>query len=138
MPDFANRLKQMRTEQKISQKELAKHLNVSQNAVFNWENRKREPSIETILTIANYFDVTPAYVMGWEDEIESLCGMTTFLDEIDDYLQELGEFLYYHPDHKVLFEASMAVDTKDISLAKKILDKISGAETSEYTEKEEP
>lgn len=128
MPDFANRLKQMRTEQKISQKELARCLNVSQNAVFNWENRKREPSIETIMAIADYFDVTPAYIMGWEVELKNV-------DDLDDYLQELNQFLYFNPGHKVLFDASMAVEDKDINLAKAILDKINGNRISQHIEK---
>lgn len=43
MPDFANRLKKIRIDRKVTQRELADYLNVSQNAIFNWENGKREP-----------------------------------------------------------------------------------------------
>lgn len=64
MPNFACRLKQLRIENKITQKELATLLNVSQNAVFNWENEKREPSMDTILKIANYFNVSTDYLIG--------------------------------------------------------------------------
>lgn len=64
MPNFACRLKQLRTKNKITQKELAKFLNVSQNAIFNWENGKREPSIDTISKIANHFKVSTDYLMG--------------------------------------------------------------------------
>ena len=67
MSDFANRLKQLRTENKITQKELGSYLNVTQNAIFNWENKKTEPSIETIEKIANYFNVNPAYLTGWSE-----------------------------------------------------------------------
>ncbi len=68
MPEFANRLKQIRVERKITQKELANYLNVSQNAVFNWENGKRQPTMTTISKIAEYFNVSPPYLMGWADE----------------------------------------------------------------------
>lgn len=126
MPNFANRLKQIRIERKVTQKELAAYLNVSQNAIFNWENGKREPPFETIIKIADYFEVSPTYIMGWESDIESLCGMTTFQDEIEDYTQELGEFLYYNPQHKALFDASMEVKPQDVNLAKEMLDRING------------
>ena len=41
MADFANRLKQLRLSKGLTQKELGNLLNVSQNAIFNWENNKR-------------------------------------------------------------------------------------------------
>lgn len=68
MPDFASRLKQIRIERKVTQKELAAYLNVSQNAVFNWENGKREPPIKTISEIAEYFNVSADYLMTGEEK----------------------------------------------------------------------
>lgn len=44
--DFATTLKTIRKEKGYTQSSLAKELNVSQNAVYNWENKKCEPSIE--------------------------------------------------------------------------------------------
>lgn len=67
MPYFAEHLKQLRKDNKVSQKKLAEYLNVSQNAVFQWENEKCEPSIDMIEKIAKYFHVTPNYLMGWDN-----------------------------------------------------------------------
>ncbi len=64
MSKFACILKQLRLEHSITQKELASVLNVSQNAIFNWENEKREPPIDTIIKIAEYFNVSVDYLMG--------------------------------------------------------------------------
>ena len=61
-------LKQLRIQNGLTQKELAQYLHVSQNAIFNWENDKREPSAEMIERIASYFKVSPAYLMGWEKQ----------------------------------------------------------------------
>lgn len=66
MARFPQRLNQLRTTRKVTQKELADHLHVSQNAVFNWENGKREPSIDVIEKIADYFGVSYSSMMGWE------------------------------------------------------------------------
>lgn len=72
MSDFARRLKQLRTDHKLTQKELSEKLNVTQNAIFNWENRKREPSANMIEKIAALFEVPPAYLMGWKDASEDI------------------------------------------------------------------
>ena len=124
MTEFSQKLKQLRTENKVTQKELADFLHVSQNAVFNWENGKREPSIEIIEKIADFFNVSYSSILGWEEP--GICEMHTFHDNIDEYVQELGEFLYYNPEHKQLFDCSMDVKKKDIPLAKEMLDRING------------
>lgn len=48
----------------ITQKELATALNVSQNAVFNWENGKREPNLDTIEKIAEALQVPITKLIG--------------------------------------------------------------------------
>ena len=44
----------------------------------------------------------------------------------NNYLQELGEFLYYNPHHKELFDASMDIKEADVDLATEMLNRISG------------
>ena len=56
--DFATTLKTIRKEKGYTHSSLAKELNVSQNAVYNWENKKCEPSIEMIKKIADVLDVS--------------------------------------------------------------------------------
>lgn len=61
-------LKSLRLKNNLTQAALAKELNVTQNAVYQWENGKREPSSEMVEKIANYFKVSPNYLMGWEQK----------------------------------------------------------------------
>lgn len=68
MSDFPRILKQLRIERGLSQTELGKILNVTQNAIFNWENGNREPSLETIEKIATIFGVTPDKLTGWTQD----------------------------------------------------------------------
>lgn len=68
MMTLQQRLKSLRLERLLTQKELAGLLNVSQNAIYNWENGNREPNKEMIEKIASLFGVSPAYLMGWENE----------------------------------------------------------------------
>ena len=66
MSDLAHKLRQLRIDHNLKQRQLAEKLNVSQNAVFNWENGKRTPTPDMIKQIANHFQVSPSYLMGWE------------------------------------------------------------------------
>ncbi len=66
------RLKKLRGEKKISQKTLADDLGVSQVAVAYWENGKRIPAWETLEKLATYFNVSPTYLLGWDNDFDLL------------------------------------------------------------------
>lgn len=68
MSKLQEQLKELRTQAGLSQKKMADILNVSQVAIAHWENGSREPSIEMIINIAKYFNVSPSYLMGWDKE----------------------------------------------------------------------
>lgn len=123
---FHELLKQTRINRGLSQKEVAEKLGVAKSTYSMYESGYREPNLETIIKIADIYDVSTDYLMGLSDKEENLCNMTTFIDEIDDYMQEVGEFLYYNPTHKQLFDASMEVKQKDVSLATEMLNRING------------
>ena len=67
MKIFAERLRELRIEKKLSMKELAKALNTTDAAVSNWENNINDPKITYLKDIAVYFDVTTDYLLGLED-----------------------------------------------------------------------
>jgi len=50
-----------------SQVELAKRLQVSKQAVSNWENDNIQPSIDMLVRLADTFGVTTDYLLGRED-----------------------------------------------------------------------
>ena len=58
------RLKQLRTERKISQLKLALDLNMNQNTISRYENMEREADYETLIKIADYFSVSIDYLLG--------------------------------------------------------------------------
>lgn len=62
MSNFPSKIKKLRIENGLTQKQIAESLNVSQNAVYNWENGKREPNLDMIKQIAKYFDF-PLYLL---------------------------------------------------------------------------
>ncbi|KSU14876.1 helix-turn-helix domain-containing protein [Lactococcus lactis] len=64
MSVFSERLKELRKEKDLTQKEIANKLGVSRVAYTNWENGKREPNIERFVKLADYFNVNIDYVVG--------------------------------------------------------------------------
>ena len=64
---FGERLKLLRTENKMSQTDLGKLLNKTKNNISQYENVKRNPDIETLNKIAELFDVTTDYLLGRSD-----------------------------------------------------------------------
>lgn len=61
------RLKELREEKKLKQSELAKILNISSSSIGMYETDRREPDDELKLKIANYFNVSVAYLMNETD-----------------------------------------------------------------------
>ncbi len=64
MKEFGERLKELRTEKGITQKQLAAALNVSGNTVHCWECDKQEPSMAMLLVLSAYFEVSLDYLFG--------------------------------------------------------------------------
>lgn len=61
---FNIRLKELRHEKGLTQDELGKILNVSGKTIGTWERDSRQPNIETINELADFFGVTVDYLLG--------------------------------------------------------------------------
>ena len=72
MTNFATTFNKLRKSKGLTQKELAKALDVTQTAITYWETGKREPSIEMLEKIANYFDVSLDYLFTAQTDKRNL------------------------------------------------------------------
>jgi len=61
---FSERLKDLRLEKELSQRQLSRETGVSQNAIAHWENEKRVPNANAVIKLADYFNVTTDYILG--------------------------------------------------------------------------
>lgn len=66
-----NKLKELRLKHKNTQKDLAKYLNVSEQAIAYYEQGKREPKLETWQKLASFFGVSVPYLQGIDDKPSS-------------------------------------------------------------------
>lgn len=65
-----NRIKELRTQSKVTQATLAKAIGVAQNTLSYWEQGKYEADNYSLQQIADYFGVSVDYVLG-RDNINS-------------------------------------------------------------------
>ena len=66
------RLKELRNLRRISQLKLAMDLNMNQNTISRYENLEREADYETLIKIADYFDVSIDYLLGRTDKLDKI------------------------------------------------------------------
>ncbi len=58
------RLKSLRLEIKLTQKEIAKKLGISQQAYAVWETGKRNPNQKSLNILSDFFNVSTDYLLG--------------------------------------------------------------------------
>ena len=64
------RLKELRKSKRLSQTRLAMELNMNQNTICRYETGAREADYETLVKIADYFDVSIDYLLYRTDNPE--------------------------------------------------------------------
>lgn len=68
MAILADRLKTVREEKGLSLRALAKELNIHFSTLGSYEQGRRKPDVDTLKTLAEYFDVSTDYLLCVVDE----------------------------------------------------------------------
>lgn len=64
---IAKRLKELRSESGRKQHEVAKYLGITRPAYTAYESGSRQPDLETVKKLAEYFNTTTDYLLGKSD-----------------------------------------------------------------------
>lgn len=80
MSKFSEKFKELRKSRNLSQQELADYLHTSKSSVNMYERGEREPGIETLEAIADYFNVDMDYLLGKSDHRSK----SAWLEDIDN------------------------------------------------------
>lgn len=67
MKILATRLKELREDRRIYQREMAELLGLSMRGYQGYETDQSEPKLATLVAIADYFDVSIDYLVGRTD-----------------------------------------------------------------------
>ena len=68
MQKFSDRLLQLRKERDMTQEELAKVINKRRSTLGGYEAEGKEPDFETVCMLADFFDVSTDYLLGYSSE----------------------------------------------------------------------
>ena len=60
-------LKNIRKQRNLNQQKVAMDLNISREALSHYENGKREPSLNMLLKMSDYFNVSINYLITGEE-----------------------------------------------------------------------
>lgn len=65
MESFSERLIHLRHSNNLTRQQVRESLNINNVSTYNrWENGSRTPDNETIVRFANFFNVSPLYMLG--------------------------------------------------------------------------
>lgn len=116
---LGKRLKKLRKDNNLTQKELAKVLNIKNNTLSQYENGINEPNDEIKIKIADYFDVTIDYLLGRTNNKHESKLTDEEADQLADEIIEIyikkgkikrGELLTPEKREKILKEIEVFID----------------------------
>lgn len=124
---LSDRLKQLRTENNVLQKEIAEKLKITTSAYGFYEQGKRTPDADTLNKIAELYNVSIDYLLGRTNIRDSADKITKSLND-DPELSEFWNALKDRDDLKLLFKQTKEMSPNDI---KKIIRIIKAIEDEE-------
>ena len=65
---FAYRVRMLRRQRNLNQEELGTALGLKQTTISNIENGSRTTTIEKLILLAKFFEVSTDYLLGLKDE----------------------------------------------------------------------
>lgn len=116
---YPKRIKELRISRNLTQGELANKLSVSQRTVASWEVGRTEPSIGTLLQMADFFGVSIDFLVRSENlsneeiiEINSFLMKEKFGDDSEVFFKKLQLLNQDHIDFLVKY-VNFAFENED-------------------------
>lgn len=67
-PSFALRLKELRTKRGLTMEQLGNDIGITRASISNYENEQKKPSLDIVIRLADYFQVSIDYLVGRTDD----------------------------------------------------------------------
>ena len=100
-----NRLKELRQEKKLSQKEIADLLEVSEKTISRWEKGENVIKSDKAQQLADYFGVSVGHLLGYEDN---------FIETVKELSQKDGSDEAFLKAFRAYYELKMADGTENL------------------------
>jgi transcriptional regulator with XRE-family HTH domain len=96
-------LSQLRQEKDLSQRKVASDLGISQALLSHYENGLREPKLEFVVRVCDYYGVSADYMLGRtsRDSTAELQRLVAGIRELGEIAEKLLDESGSPPDHKL-------------------------------------
>lgn len=85
------RLRELREEFGLTQKQVGVLIGVKDSAVSKYERMEQQPDYESLIKLADYFDVSLDYLLGRTDERDKNASYTLAAHRVNGYDKPLSE-----------------------------------------------
>ena len=92
---YGDRLKKLRNNANLSQKELSDRLHINRSTYARYETSSTQPDFDTLVKLANYFNVTTDYILGNSDDPHK-----TENEELQEFIEEVKVWYKDEPESK--------------------------------------
>ena len=91
MEYFGDKLRVLRVEKNLTQKELAVRMGIARSSVSAYEKNQKYPSIDVLVKICQVFGVSADYLLGFSDD-QSFNTSTLTDEQLQIVLRLINEF----------------------------------------------
>ena len=110
---FIERLNSILQKRNLSQADLSKMTGIRSSSISDWLNGKYEPKQDKISIIAEALNVSPVWLIGYDEPSRT----QTEGYYVDPETAEYAEMLRTRPEARLLFSASRGISKEDMEKA---------------------
>lgn len=110
---FIERLNSILQKRNLSQADLSKMTGIRSSSISDWLNGKYEPKQDKIAIIAESLNVSPVWLIGYDEPSTN----QTEGYYVDSETAEYAEMLRTRPEARLLFSASRGISKEDMEKA---------------------
>lgn len=123
---MANRIKELRQQLNMTLLDVAEKLGVSEGTVQRYESGNiKNLKYDTMVSLAEIFGCTPAYLMGWDDQDQTSGQQNGYY--IDPETVEKIHEIYEVPELRIIFDAKRDLNPEDLEFVIKTIGILKGA-----------
>lgn len=128
---LANRLKKLRKEKGLYQKDVAEDIGLTASAIGFYEQGKRKPDNDTLQKLADYYDVSTDYLLGRTNERSSADKIKKAISD-DPELQDAWDQISKRENLQLLFKQTKDMDDSSIRQIIRVIKAIEEDEEKRY------
>lgn len=120
---IGKRIKELRTQKDVTQKELADFIGLTPKMISFYEKEERFPPHDIILKLSDFFDVSTDYLLGKSNvrDIKSNDNLIVIKENEKDVEELLEETMSQILDQKGLMLNGQIVDDNDLVLLRNVI-----------------